>query len=264
MPELAEVAYFARQWDAGEGKRILAVETHAKSRVFRGSDAKKIGAALEGARLKAAHTHGKQMLFEFSGGHWLTLHLGMTGSLETKKEPYTQGKHDHLVLHTKELALVFNDPRQFGAVRYHHGKAAPDAWRSLPPQPMDGAFTAVLVFKTLQRHKRVPLKALLLDQRYFPGIGNWMADEILWQAKIAPHVLSGDVSEKQAHTVWNVTRKICSVSMKTIAKNWSDPPKSWLMLHRWQDGGKCPRCGSALKRETVRGRTACWCPKCQG
>jgi formamidopyrimidine-DNA glycosylase len=264
MPELAEVAYYARQWDAGHGKRVLAVETHPKSRVFRGSDAKKLGAALEGTKLKAALTHGKQMLFEFSGGHWLTLHLGMTGALEAKKEPYESGKHDHLVLHTKELALVFTDPRQFGAVQYFHGKTAPAFWRALPSQPMNEAFTPAFFAEVMRRHARVPLKALLLDQRYFPGIGNWMADEILWQTRLPPHVLSGTVDEKRAHTLWKVTRKICSVSLKTIGQDWGDPPKSWLMLHRWEDGGKCPRCGSDLKRETVRGRTACWCPKCQG
>jgi formamidopyrimidine-DNA glycosylase len=51
--------------------------------------------------------------------------------------------------------------------------------------------------------------------------------------------------------------------MQTIAVDWSDPPASWLMRHRWKDGGKCPRCGADLVRETLRGRTACWCSLCQ-
>lgn len=263
MPELAEVAYFAKRWDSGRGRKILDVELHPRTRVFRGANTTALAEALQGAKLKASHTHGKQMLFEFSGGHWLTAHLGMTGSLETKPEPFHPARHHHLVLHTRELALVFEDPRQFGAIGYYHSKGLPTFWKALPPQPMDKDFTADLVISILQRHGRVPLKALLLDQRYFPGIGNWMADEILWQAKIPPHLLSGKVTEKQARLVWRVTRKICEVSMRTIGKDWSDPPKSWLMLHRWEDGGKCPRCGGPLKRETVRGRTACWCPHCQ-
>lgn len=263
MPELAEVFWYAKQWDAGQGRRIRAVDLHPRKRVFRGCDTSALHDALLGTSLKKAHTHGKQMLFEFTGSHWLAVHLGMTGSLETKREPFEPGKHDHLVLHAREAALVFEDPRQFGAIRYYHDKGFPDFWKKLPPQPTDKAFTAVLVAKTLNRHARVPLKALLLDQRYFPGIGNWMADEILWQAKLPPHLLSGDATGKQARDVWRLTQKISAASLRIIGKDWSDPPKSWLMLHRWEDGGKCPRCGTLLKRETVRGRTACWCPKCQ-
>ena len=38
----------------------------------------------------------------------------------------------------------------------------------------------------LQRRARAPIKAVLLMQERFPGIGNWMADEILWRAAIHP------------------------------------------------------------------------------
>jgi hypothetical protein len=52
-------------------------------------------------------------------------------------------------------------------------------------------------------------------------------------------------------------------AMRTIGRDWSDPPAGWLFRHRWRDGGSCPRCGAGLVRETLRGRTACHCPGCQ-
>ena len=67
MPELAEVEYYRRQWDAGLGARILAVELHARKRVFRGSDTREIVRRLTGARLVQSIARGKQMLFRFSG-----------------------------------------------------------------------------------------------------------------------------------------------------------------------------------------------------
>jgi formamidopyrimidine-DNA glycosylase len=54
--------------------------------------------------------------------------------------------------------------------------------------------------------------------------------------------------------------------MRVIGTDWGDLSDAWLMNHRWRDGGICPRrgCRTGLVREDLRGRTTCWCPKCQG
>jgi formamidopyrimidine-DNA glycosylase len=263
MPELAEVYYYAQQWDAGRNKPVRRIELHGSKRVFRGCDTRALEDRLVGGRLLRIHTHGKQMLFEFSRGCWLGVHLGMTGKLSTVAQPFEPGRHDHLVLHLSERALVFTDARQFGRISFHHGKRMPGAWTKLPPQPMDAGFTARRVAGILKRHARQPLKALLLDQRYFPGIGNWMADEVLWQARLHPARHAGSLDEKDAATLRRVMRKVCAVALRTIGVDWGDPPRTWLFGHRWEDGGACPRCGGTLIRRQVRGRTACWCAACQ-
>ena len=263
MPELAEVFYYAQRWASGTGLRVVAVDLHEKSRVFRGCDMVALKRELTSMKLKVLRTHGKQMLFEFSGGRWLSVHLGMTGELSTKPEPYTLAKHDHLVLHTESLALVFNDSRQFGKVAFYKGKSPPAWWRELPPQPMEDAFTPELIAGILQRHPRQPLKALLLDQRYFPGIGNWMADEVMWQMKLMPKRAAGSLTAAQQRALRRTLQKICCVALQTIGMDWSDPPKSWLFTHRWKRDNQCPRCGAKLKHESLNGRTACWCQVCQ-
>jgi formamidopyrimidine-DNA glycosylase len=263
MPELAEVFHYARQWEAGRNKPVLRIELHGGKRVFRGCDVHSLEQHIIGAKLLRAHTHGKQMLFEFSRGCWLGVHLGMTGELTVKAQPFDAGRHDHLVLHLRERALVFTDPRQFGRIRFHHGKTAPPEWVALPPQPMDSRFTIRLLQDILERHARQPLKALLLDQRYFPGVGNWMADEVLWQARLHPETPAGSIEAKQAKVLHRILRKVCAVSLKTVGVDGGDPPRAWLFRHRWSKGGACPRCGRALTRRDNRGRTACWCPHCQ-
>src|SRR5262245_944082 len=114
MPELAEVAYYARQWDAGLHKRILRVHVNSKARIFRGGSAKTLAAALTKTEYLKPMTHGKNMLFSFSGGVWLGGHLGMTGEMLCEPPDYAPLKHDHLVLFTADAALVYRDPRQFG------------------------------------------------------------------------------------------------------------------------------------------------------
>lgn len=263
MPELAEVVYFSKRWRPGIGHAVAAVHANGKSRVFRECDVAVLKTRLVGARLKSTRTHGKQMLFEFSGGRWLAVHLGMTGELSVRSEPCGPGKHDHLVLHTKSKALVFTDPRQFGRLGFFEGKSTPAWWKLLPPQPMDDGFTPERVADILQRHARQPLKALLLDQRYFPGIGNWMADEVMWQMRLPPVTVAGSLSVNRSHSLWRTLRKVCVVALKTIGVEWRNPPKSWLFSHRWERGKGCPRCGAKLRHDSVRGRTACWCPVCQ-
>lgn len=263
MPELAEVAFYSKQWSIAVGQRVLAVELHPKSRVLRGCDLVLLESKLPKSRLDHGLTHGKQMLFHFSGGGWLGVHLGMTGKISAEAPSYVGERHDHLLLRMRRHTLVFHDPRQFGVIRFHSGRELPIWWQNLPPQPMDAAFTPALLSLVLQRHSRQPLKALLLDQRYFPGIGNWMADEVMWQLRLHPELPASRLLPKQVTALQRLLKKICNTALKTIGADWSDPPRTWLFHQRWEKGHHCPRCGSALVREEIRGRTACWCPVCQ-
>ena len=165
--------------------KIRAVFLHP-NRIFRGSDVELLQKVLIGAAPKTSETHGKQMVFRFSKNAWLGLHMGMTGELRVEPPDYKPQKHDHLVLQQAKRSLIFTDPRQFGRVRFHAGKAAPDWWADLPISVLSKEFTLEHMRRFLNRHGKAPLKAVLLSQAGFPGVGNWMADEILWQSKIHP------------------------------------------------------------------------------
>ncbi|MDB6026010.1 MAG: DNA-formamidopyrimidine glycosylase [Verrucomicrobiales bacterium] len=263
MPELAEVEFFRKQWDCGLKQRVLSVDLHASKRIFRGTETKQLQQTITGATLLESKAHGKQMLFRFSKDAWLGLHLGMTGKLRVEKPGFTPEKHDHLVLQQKKHSLVFRDPRLFGRVLFHIGKDEPAWWSKRATDLLSKEFTAEFLEKLLQRHRKAPLKAVLLMQHRFPGVGNWMADEILWQTKLNPKMAAGDVSPTLAKKLHKQIQFICAEALRIIGHDFSDPPESWLFQHRWRKGGHCPRCESSLKHATVGGRTTCWCPKCQ-
>lgn len=259
MPELAEVDYYRRQWDPGLGKKICAIKIHADKRLFRGVNTAAFIGALTEAKLLTSYAHGKQMLFQFSTA-CVGVHLGMTGELFTKKLPYAPDKHDHLVLETQTHALVFRDPRLFGRVRFDAGKKLPAWWTALPPQVLDGVFTNETLTAFLSRRKKAPIKAVLLMQERFPGIGNWMADEILWRASIHPAQSAGSLDKRQTTRLYKEIKQVCHDAMEVIAPDWSEPPDSWLFNHRWKDGGICPKTGKPLVREEIGGRTTCYSP----
>lgn len=271
MPELAEVEFFRRRWSAGHGAKVLRVLLHERARIFRDCDPAAVREALEGATLRDSDAAAKQMLFRFTGGSWLGIHLGMSGELRVADAGYEPRKHDHLVLVQRDRALVFSDPRMFGGVLLHRGTDAPDWWTRIAPAVLSAKFTVAAVADFLARRRRAPIKAVLLMQEQFPGIGNWMADEILWRARIAPSRTAGDLTASEVQRLRRECRVVCrgalrynaGVGGKMPAELNEFMPDDWLFNHRWEPGGDCPRCGTALQHAPVGGRTSCWCPRCQ-
>ena len=263
MPELAEVEYFRRQWDAGIGHRVLKTSLHPGKYLFRETDTASLRRNLIGARLLRSESRGKRMLFCFSGDNWLGLHLGMTGKLLVEPARFRPAKHDHLVLYQRHQALVFTDSRQFGRVQFHHGKEDPTWWGPATPEIASASFRRAFFEHFLKRHSNAPIKAVLLLQSGFSGIGNWMADEILWRAKVLPSKITRSLCPKERAAVFRATRFVARESLRIMAPDLSDPPKNWLIHERWRAGGKCPRHGTVLRRARIGGRTTAWCPRCQ-
>lgn len=266
MPELAEVEYYRKCWNPGIGKTVRKVELHPRARIFRETDTRALERRLPGCRFLSSRAHGKNLLFEFSGGHWLGGHLGMTGRIRSDLPDCAVGRHDHLVIRMTGCALVFSDSRMFGRIRYDFCESGPpDWWRQLPPEILSEGFTRARLREALVRRARTPVKTLLLDQTIFPGIGNWMADEICWRIGLDPATPAGRLDQGRASGLWRATRQVSRQALRVIGDGWKTPPDTWLFNHRWTDGGHCPRpgCGAPLHRADLRGRTTCWCPRCQ-
>lgn len=263
MPELAEVDYFRKQWNPGLGQRIVQVTTHPWTRLFRDESVIDLVKGLAGAKLERSETHGKQMLFRTDGDGWLGIHLGMTGELLFAADAEWDDRYAHLALRLEEGTLVFSDPRQFGRVRFAAGVESPDWWSVLPPQVLDRSFTFTYLNPLLERRKGSQLKPLLLMQDLFPGIGNWMADEILWRARLAPARRVRSLNEIERRMLYKQIRYVAKHALRIVGDDWGDFPNSWLFNHRWKDGGVCPKTKTVLHRDTIGGRTTCWSPTWQ-
>ena len=263
MPELAEVAYACSQWTVGIGHKVKEVTAHPTSRVYRDLDRSQLQKKITGSILSASDTHGKQMLFSFSNNNWLGIHLGMTGNLFSEPPHYKAQKHDALLVRQTNRTLAFRDPRQFGRIRLGEGNDPPHWWSDLPISMLREEFNSDILSGALKRHSRRPLKALLLDQRYFPGMGNWMADEVLWRSKIHPAQLGSQISKIKQVTLFEQIIFVVKGAMNSVGQHGGDPPEDWLFHSRWKNGQICPQTKSLLIREQIGGRTTCWCPALQ-
>jgi formamidopyrimidine-DNA glycosylase len=263
MPELAEVEYYRKQWNPGVLQEIQLVHLNGDRRIFRNGNPAGLAQHLPGTLLVSSHASGKWMLFYFKPSSWLGVHLGMTGSLHIGPPDYQAQKHDHLILYQQRQSLIFSDPRLFGRILFYQGKGPPLWWQQLPPPLLSTEVTIQEISFFLKKRGRSPIKAVLLMQERFPGIGNWMADEILWRSGIHPARPAGGLSTLETKELWKQTRRVVKDALRVIGETWSTPPDTWLFNHRWSDGGLCPKTGVVLKRETIGGRTTCWSPSRQ-
>lgn len=287
MPELAEAEFFRKRWHlAAVNARILRVHTHDAKKLFRTAPAPALRSALTGSVLTSSAAAAKHILFRFHRpatpapassrsapsapaiDAWLGIHLGMTGDLSVAPPTHIPRKHDHLVLYTAKHALIFADPRMFGRIQFHLGVDAPAWWTKIAPALLSPAFTATAVAAFLKRRARAPIKAVLLMQEKFPGIGNWMADEILWRAALHPSQPAGSLRPAEIKTLWRECRAVARLALATIAGRGDHLPPdlnvaipdSWLFNHRWQNHGVCPKTKKNLARAEIGGRTTCWSP----
>jgi formamidopyrimidine-DNA glycosylase len=88
-------------------------------------------------------------------------------------------------------------------------------------------------------------------------VGNLLADQALWQARLAPQRA---VSSLSAEELDRLRRELRSAVRSAIRKGGVHTGR---FVEARGPTGACPRCGRPLSRATVGGRTTYWCPVCQ-
>jgi formamidopyrimidine-DNA glycosylase len=270
MPELPEVE-IARRLIADQAlhRRIVDVDD-SDSYVARPHSPGELRSALAGRSLTAAHRRGKTIWLDTSGtgdaaapgGPELGIHLGMSGrivvtgpdgSVAEGGDPYRYrarppraGWSRFALTFADGGSLVLLDPRRLGRVRLNPdiGALGPDAAQVTPAE-----------FRALINRGTTVIKARLLDQSKIAGIGNLLADEILWQARVSPLARVDRLSSAQVNRLY---RALKSVLEAATAKGGAHTGEIFAARH---PGGTCPRDGAPMAHGTVGGRSTWWCSR---
>ena len=260
MPELPEVERArALIEERALGRRIAAVDD-SDAYVCRPHAAGEIADALTGRELVAVHRRGKTMWVETSGdGPVLGLHLGMAGRIVVDDagagdpEPArVEGDGDlprrwdrFTIAFADGGRLVLRDRRRLGRARLE-----PDVGRLGP----DAAEVSRTVFRARVGRGDAPVKARIMDQAVIAGVGNLLADEALWRARIDPRRPAGGLS---ADELDRLRREIRAANRSALRKGGVH---TGTVIPARVRGGRCPRCGTEMERATIGGRTTFWCP----
>ncbi len=244
MPELPEAEH-ARALIEGRAlrRRIVAVDD-SDVYVCRPHAPGEVAAALEGHRLTAAHHRGK-MLWVETGGPVLGLHLGMAGRIVIDAKPAPRSWDRFTLDFEGGGRLALRDKR-----RLSRAVLDPDLSRLGP----DAADATRAQFRDRVGHGTAPVKARLLDQSTIAGVGNLLADETLWEARIDPRRPAGELSESELDGLRRALRAATRSAIRKGGVHTGD------LIGERHRGGHCPRCGAELARGQVGGRTTWWCP----
>ena len=246
MPELPEVERARALIEArGLGRRIADVDDR-DTYVCRPHAPGEIAAALTGRELTAAHRRGKSMWIETDGGPILFLHLGMAGRVVVDEDPAPQGWDRFALGFADGGRLALRDKRRLGRALLD-----PDLSRLGP----DAGEVSRAGFRERIGRGGAPIKARLMDQATIAGVGNLLADEILWRARIHPTRPAGELTVEELDALRRATRAAIRNSIRRGGAHTGD-----INPHR-VPGGHCPRCGAPLERARVAGRTTYWCPR---
>lgn len=297
MPELPEVESARALCESHcLGATVVSVafleDGSFDEKIFAGTSALEFRDALIGKSLLDTKRHGKHMWWELGvknckgkgkdkdKGTDTTsdvsplFHFGMTGAMSVKGKGAMKYKSFEVDTTTwpprfaklvvefdTGVCLAYTDPRRFGKIRLVQGVVTEQ-----PPISLLGfdpllAMPDAATFAEKFAKRAAPIKAVLLDQKVAAGIGNWIADECLYQSKVHPETLAKTLTTSKLGLIREKMSEIIIAACKANA-DADKFPKEWLFHSRW---GKVAGSmnGHRIKFITVGGRTTAFVPGVQ-
>lgn len=230
-----------------------------------------IRAALIGRRLTEARRLGKSIWCPTGGARdgapVLGIHLGMSGRIlisgpdgtNTEGGDWLGGRYANAAddPHRKPVwdrfVIVFADGgslRLFDKRRLGRVRLDPDLDHLGP----DAERVGLAEFRDRVGRGSAPIKARLLDQSVVAGVGNLLADETLWQARLSPRRPSRTLQPDELARLHRALRRATRTAIRRGGVHTGD------IVEFRQHGRHCPRCGAEMTRATIGGRTTWWCP----
>jgi formamidopyrimidine-DNA glycosylase len=223
-----------------------------------------IRSALLGHRLVAAQRRGKSLWCDTSpteaGAPVLGIHLGMSGKIvvadpdgsEVDGGDYWEGRRQPGDYRWSRFSITFADggrlllvdPRRLGRIVLN------PALDRLGP---DAATVAAAQFHAATATGSAPIKARLLDQTAIAGIGNLLADEILWRARINPARPVDELTRPERTRILRALRRSVTAALDGGGVH------TLTIIPFRHAGAQCPRDHAPMTRSTVGGRTSWWC-----
>ncbi|MGN7612393.1 bifunctional DNA-formamidopyrimidine glycosylase/DNA-(apurinic or apyrimidinic site) lyase [Magnetococcales bacterium HHB-1] len=231
---------------------------------------------IQGDTLLQITRRGKYLLFSFSKG-WMILHFGMSGTVRQESNSLAPWqKHDHISwtfqdINSKEnLILRYNDPRRFGAVLWHPGKAINHhpLIKNLGPEPFDAQFSYHNIQPFLTKRK---IKDIIMDSRVVVGVGNIYASEALFRAGIHPQIPGKQLQKEEIirliHAIQATLKEAILAGGTTLRDFLTSEGKPGYFKQKLNVYGRhqksCNRCGHPIERVRWGGRASYFCPQCQ-
>jgi formamidopyrimidine-DNA glycosylase len=220
------------------------------------------------ARTLVGHTvedvarKGKWLRLELDDGSRLFSHLGMTGgwvrvAVGVPSRRFERARID-VVRRGRASSVRYVDSRRFG--RLVAAKQDIADWTDLGPDPLSDGVDVGRLAEAIAKRRR-PVKEILMDQRVLAGVGNILATESLWMARIDPRSAGDALLPADARAIARALRRVIVRELVDRKGSADDEGGSFFVYGRV--GELCPRCGTRLSSVVLGGRTSVFCSHCQ-
>lgn len=273
MPELPEVETVKKTLEKKLiGLAIKGVEI-LMPKIIRDPNPEKFITEVTNKKISRLGRRGKYLLLYMTGEKALIIHLRMTGRLVYTQSTEPIARHTHVIFQLSNgYELRFIDMRQFGRIQLSSvsNLNLVKGLKDLGLEPLEKAFTRDFLRKELKR-KRIRIKSLLLDQTFIAGLGNIYTDEALHRARLNPMRVANTLSPREVANLYHSIVEVLREGIANRGTSFRDyvdgdgRPGNYQTLLRAYDreGEKCLRCGMAIVRIKVSGRSSYYCPTCQ-
>ncbi len=263
MPELPDVEMTRRdlkRWLVGA---IVTAADTEDARLSRPASPRAFARALVGRTFERIERRGKWLRIDLDDGGKVFSHVGMTGSWVRVATiaPVVRFERARIdvVLRGRAFSVRYVDARRFGRLLAVREDIAD--WTALGPDPFADRIDIGRFSEVLAKGRRA-VKEIVMDQRVFAGVGNILATEGLWIARIDPR------SPGNALLLPADARAIARGLRLAIARELADRKRytgaradSFFVYGRARQ--PCPRCGTRLSSVVLGGRTTVFCGGCQ-
>lgn len=256
MPEGHSIHHAARAQRPHLKGQALAVSS-PQGRFVEGAE------RLDGARCKEVEGWGKHLLYAFTGGRWLHLHLGMYGRIREHAggAPEPRGAV-RVRLEAPGYVVDISGPAAC-EVLDKGGRAALLA--RLGPDPIRADAEPERAWERIAR-SRVALGQLLMEQSVVAGIGNIYRAELLWRARLHPRRPGRELARPAWEALWADTVRWMEIGADTglIVTVEGHRPNGRRDRSRFNIYKKpaCPRCGTPTTTFTLAARKLYCCEVC--
>ena len=217
---------------------------------------------------------GKVMDFIFDDGNHIISGLGMSGAWRFDKQYITE-KHTHIQFECQnsegQIFIAYVDPRRFGKCHFLDEVEAMKKLDALGVDISSDQFTSEYVLTLCKRFPNKEIKPFMLEQKYFAGIGNYIASEVCAHASILPTRLAGSLTNKECKGIVSGVKLVLSGSLEKRGLTFSgghtdatgkkgDALDNLVVFHQ-------SVCGICEKTKVIKiemkGRGTFYCPACQ-
>lgn len=248
-------------------------------------------------KIISVHRRAKYILINLENGFTLVIHMKMTGHLMYGKythdknyngrewswvpdksnpalhDPYN--RHIHVVFTLSNgKQLAFCDSRKFGTIVVEKTSTLhTERLSHLGPEPLEKTFRQSDFQTRILLSPKRALKTVLMDQTIISGIGNIYSDEMLHMSHIKPTRTSKSLRRKEISLLFKSMKTVLVKGIDFGGDSMSDYrnidgargkfQQKHLVYLRTNENCKTKRCSGKIKKQTIGGRSAHFCPLCQ-